>query len=259
MALYLMLAVTLAITLAAFQAIWRRSVTVMDASIIDLYWGPGFAVIAWSARAMVGTEAAHGWWLAVLSTTWGARLGIYLWWRGHGRGEDRRYAAMRQKHGGDFAQFSLWWIFRLQAVLQWLIALPLALGQTSSGALGFLAVLGIALFLVGFAFETIADAQLAAFKADPGNAERVMDQGLWAWSRHPNYFGEACLWWGLGLIAIDGTGWWLLALSPALMTFLLLRVSGVTLLEADLARSKPGYRDYIARTSAFIPRRPDGF
>jgi steroid 5-alpha reductase family enzyme len=227
-----------------------------DASIVDMYWGLGFAVLAWIANILAGGEGPHGFWLAVLATIWGGRLSIYLYWRNSGHGEDKRYQAMRAKAGPDFAQTSRYSVFYLQAAIQWAISLPLQWAQGPSDGFGLLAVLGFLIFALGLGFEAIGDAQLAAFKANPANQGRVMDQGLWAWTRHPNYFGDACVWWGMTFIAIDGTGAWWLALSPIAMTYLLINVSGAALLERGLRKSRPEYDAYVARVSAFWPRPP---
>jgi steroid 5-alpha reductase family enzyme len=183
------------------------------------------------------------------------RLSAYITWRNHGEPEDPRYQAMRQKHAPDFAIKSLWLVFLLQGVLAWLISLPLLAAATGSRPLNLVDGLAAAVVLFGITFESIADAQLAGFRAKPGNRKKVMDKGLWRYSRHPNYFGESCVWWGFYLFAVATGGWWSI-ISPLLMTFLLLRVSGVTLLERDITERRPGYRDYIERTNAFLPGLP---
>jgi len=236
--------------------LWVASLRLRDASIVDPFWGPGFAAVAWTSVAVAG-PSPRGILLALLASAWGLRLGVHLAWRNRGHGEDRRYAAMRAAHGRRFWWVSLFTVFLLQAALLWAVSLPLqagaALGQERP--LGVLEVTGGILALAGLAFEAVGDAQLARFLADPASRGRVMDRGLWAWTRHPNYFGDALTWWGLGLVALGSGAWWAL-LGPVLMTALLLRVSGVTLLEATIGERRPGYAAYAARTSAFIPWPP---
>lgn len=242
-------------------ATWLASVPLRDASLADRVWPllvvlPGFAY-AWSLAPDLAAGSRTTWMLA-LASLWALRLAAYIIWRNEGHGEDRRYAAMREKHGASFAWRSLFTVFLLQAVLAWIVSWPLLAGAAGPRPLGAWDVLGALLALSGIAFEAVADAQLARFRADPRNAGQVLQQGLWRFSRHPNYFGEACVWWGLGLMALAGAGaagWWTLA-SPLLMTVLLLRVSGVTLLEQDIGERRPGYREYVLRTSAFVPLPP---
>jgi len=192
---------------------------------------------------------------------WGLRLGAYLLRRKWGEPEDHRYAAMRARWGERrFPWLSLVIVFWLQAVILWVVSWPLfqAVRADRPAGLTWLDGVGVVLFVVGFVFETVGDWQLARFKADPANRGRVMDLGLWRYTRHPNYFGECVLWWGFGLIAL-ATGfaeaWWTLV-SPVVMTFLLLRVSGVSLLEETIEERRPGYREYVRRTNAFVPGRP---
>ncbi|RIL04530.1 MAG: hypothetical protein DCC71_13765 [Proteobacteria bacterium] len=239
-------------------ALWLVSLVRRDASIVDLWWGPGFALLAAVAHALSPAPGARGALLVALTALWGLRLGIHLAWRNAGRGEDPRYAAMRRRHGARFAEVSLATVFGLQAVLQWLVSLPVQIAQLLPGAapLGALDALGVLLFATGLFFEAVGDWQLARFKADPANAGRVMDRGLWRYTRHPNYFGDALVWWGLFAIAAATPWGWLTIASPALMTFLLLRVSGVALLERSLHHTRPDYARYVATTSAFFPRPP---
>jgi steroid 5-alpha reductase family enzyme len=159
---------------------------------------------------------------------------------------------MRRRNNPGFAWKSLYLVFGLQAILAWLIAMPLMAAVAGATPVGPLDYAGIALWALGMIFEAVGDWQLARFKADPANRGKVMDRGLWRYTRHPNYFGESCLWWGYYLLAVAAGGWWTL-FSPVLMTFLLLRVSGVALLEKDIGERRPAYRDYMRRTNAFIP------
>jgi steroid 5-alpha reductase family enzyme len=189
---------------------------------------------------------------------WGTRLSLHILRRNHGKGEDPRYRAMRDAHGPAFWWRSLSTVFWLQGALLWLVALPLLVAVCAGRPAVLTAVdgLGVVLFAVGFGFEVVGDYQLARFKAEPSNRGKVLDHGLWRYTRHPNYFGDATLWWGLYAIAAATPDGWLTVLSPAVMTFLLMRVSGVTLLEQGLKASKPGYEAYIARTPAFVPWFP---
>jgi steroid 5-alpha reductase family enzyme len=234
---------------AMMLVLWLVSLRLRDASIVDIAWGVGFALIALASAWRAG--GPRRWLLAALVGAWGLRLAIHLARRNLGHGEDRRYAAMRAHHGARFALVSLVTVFAFQGALMLVIAMPV---QAAQGELGFgwNELLGSALFAGGLACETLADVQLARFKRDPAHAGAVMDGGLWRYSRHPNYFGDACVWWGLYLLS----GAWWTAFAPALMTFFLLRVSGVTLLESTIVERRPAYRDYIARTSAFVPWPP---
>ena len=188
---------------------------------------------------------------------WGLRLGGYLFWRNHGNGEDFRYRAMRKHYGPKFPIISLATVFGLQGVLMFMVSLPVQLGQADATPdVGVIAYAGVALWLVGLFFEVVGDAQLARFKANPANSGTVMSTGLWRYTRHPNYFGDACIWWGIGIVAAEtGSGAWGL-IGSLVMTVLLRRVSGVTLLEKSLVKRREGYNDYVARTSPFLPRPP---
>ncbi len=237
---------------------WLVSLAVKNASIVDIVWGLGFVLVAWTVRLRVDGLDARQWLLTAMTTVWGLRLGVYLGWRNHGKGEDYRYRAMRKRWGARFGLISLGTVFCLQGVLMWTVSLPVQLGQADATPdhLGALAWAGVAVWLVGLFFEVVGDAQLARFKADPANAGVVMDRGLWRYTRHPNYFGDACVWWGIALVAAEtGTGAWGL-IGAGVMTVLLRRVSGVTLLEKSLVKRRAGYVEYVERTSAFIPRPP---
>ncbi|MDQ8020812.1 MAG: DUF1295 domain-containing protein [Moraxellaceae bacterium] len=231
---------------------WLWSLRQRDVSVADTLWSL-FFVLATAIYVVVHwPPTARAVWLMVLVVVWGVRLAVYISARNHGKGEDRRYAEMRERRGPSFVWRSLYIVFGLQAVLAWVISAPLLTGIASRTPLGWLDAFGILLAAGGIVIETIADAQLAAFKRDPANHDKVMQAGLWAYTRHPNYFGEACIWWGLGLMGCAGGAWWTL-LSPLLMTVLLLRVSGVSLLEQDITERRPAYREYMARTNAFLP------
>lgn len=246
----------LAAVLGLALVVWLISLARRDASIADVFWGPGFVVLAWFYRDLGDAESFRTILIPVLVTVWGLRLAAHIGWRNRGRSEDPRYAAMRRRWGTRFPLVSLFSVFWLQAALMWIVSLPLAQVQRAAAGWSWLDGLGVALFAVGFAFEAVGDLQLARFRADPANRNRVLNRGLWRYTRHPNYFGDAVLWWGLGCLALATPGGaWTLA-GPALMTVLLRRVSGVTLLEKGLRESRPGYRDYVAQTNAFFPWRP---
>ncbi len=245
--------------LAFMVVLWLVSLRLKDASIVDIFWGPGFVLAVWLYFAAAPDGYAPRKLLAaVLTTIWGLRLGGYLAWRNLGRGEDFRYRAWREAHGPKWWWHSLFKVFLLQGAVMWLISAPLALAQFSSepAAGTALDALGAALWGIGLFFEAVGDWQLARFKADPANQGQVMDRGLWRFTRHPNYFGDALVWWGLFLLAASAPWGWLTAVSPAVMTLLLRRISGVTMLERSLSRTKPQYADYIRTTSAFFPRPP---
>lgn len=247
-----------AVAIAAYMAVvWALSLPLRDASIADVFWGPGFALVAIVA-ASVSPPSTRGTLLVVLTSAWGLRLALHIGtrWRKK-KEEDRRYQAMRANWGDRFPVVSLFTVFLLQGALLLVVSLPLQAGAALSAGrpLGLLDAAGVLLFGVGLAFEAVGDAQLSRFLADPANRGRVMESGLWRFTRHPNYFGDALVWWGLGLVgAASGAGWSLV--GPALMTFLLVRVSGVSLLEKDIAGRRPEYVAYVRRTSAFLPRPP---
>lgn len=241
-------------------ALWVLSVARRDASVVDLFWGPGFVLVGWVGMAVGDGAPARQALSAGLTTAWGLRLGGHLACRNHGRGEDPRYAAMRRRHGARFPRVSLVTVFGLQGALMWLVSLPVQQAQAAPqpASLSWIEAVGALVCAAGLVVETLADWQLARFRADPASRGEVLDHGLWAWTRHPNYFGDALVWWGLGLLVVRTPGGaWTLA-GPALMTFLLMRVSGVPLLERGLRRRRPGYADYAARTPAFFPRPPRG-
>ncbi len=249
--------ITAAATLLVVFALWLLSLRRRDASIIDIYWGIGFAQIALIAYALGDGWEPRRLLSLSLTVVWGVRLGAYLLWRNWGHGEDYRYQAMRRVHGDRFGWVSLYSVFALQAALMWFVSLPVQAMQHAAGPPHFSVFdgLGAGLWAIGLAFEAIGDWQLARFKADPSSRGQVMDRGLWRYTRHPNYFGDACVWWGLYLIAVAGGAAWTV-LSPLAMTVLLLKVSGVAMLERTIAKRRPAYADYIARTNAFLPWPP---
>lgn len=248
----------LVMVLAVLTGVWAASLKLKDASVADVCWGIGFVSLAWLYVAVSPALTPRSWLVAGLITLWGGRLSLHIFRRNHGRGEDPRYRAMRASHGRPFWWRSLFVVFWLQGALLWFVALPVlvAIRAPQPAALTVVDLAGLAVFGVGFAFEVVGDHQLARFTLDPANRGQVLDRGLWRYTRHPNYFGDAALWWGVYLVAAATPGGWQLLLSPLLMTLLLLRVSGVTLLEESLTVSKPGYGEYIARTPAFLPWFP---
>lgn len=250
-----------AISAALFALLWLASIAIKDPSFIDSWWALGVVVLSWSTFLQLPAPGPHAYALLLIGTLWGVRLGAYLLWRWRKHGPDRRYAKMAQnakeKAGLNFAMFSLLWVFLPQMLMQFVMALPVMLGQIPATAqLGALAQIGFALALFGIVYEGIADAQLAYFKSDPRNAKKIMATGLWRYSRHPNYFGELCTWWGAYLVALEtGLGAWSLP-GALLITFLLTRVSGAPTTEPHLKRTRPDYEAYKARTSAFFPLPP---
>ena len=237
---------------------WVLSVVLKNASIVDIVWGLGFVLVAWAVRLSTDQgDSARQNLLVAMTSIWGLRLAIHLYVRNHGNGEDYRYRAMRKHYGPRFPVISLVTVFALQGVFMFIVSLPVQLGQADpTPKIGVIAIIGIVLWLVGMFFETVGDLQLTKFKADPESRGKVMDSGLWRYTRHPNYFGDACVWWGIGIVAAEtGAGAWGL-IGSALMTFLLRRVSGVVMLEKTIGRRRAGYAEYIARTSPFIPRPP---
>ena len=251
------LSATAAAIAAYMVVVWALSLPLRDASIADVFWGPGFAFVA-IVSASLSPPSTRATLLVVLTSAWGLRLALHIGtrWRKK-KEEDRRYQAMRATWGDRFPLVSLFTVFLLQGALLWTVSLPLQAGATLGAGrpIGPLDIAGIALFAVGLAFEAVGDVQLSRFLADPGNRGKVMESGLWRYTRHPNYFGDALVWWGLGLVGAASGAWWCL-LGPALMTFLLMRVSGVSLLEKDIAGRRPEYVAYIRRTSSFLPLPP---
>jgi steroid 5-alpha reductase family enzyme len=242
---------------AAMVLLWLASLPLRNASIVDPFWGAGYVMVAWLAS--LGTDGAEPRRAIALAlvTVWGLRLSLHLLRRNVGHGEDPRYAAMRRGHGERFWWASLFTVFLLQGLLMWIVSLPVQVALVAPGpaGLGLLDLLGVGLWGVGFLFEAVGDWQLARFRADPANRGAVMDRGLWRYTRHPNYFGDAAQWWGLGLLALSTGAWWALV-SPVVMNLLLLKVSGVAMLEKDIGDRRPGYRAYVERTNAFLPWFP---
>jgi steroid 5-alpha reductase family enzyme len=245
------------VVLCLMTILWLVSLLLKNSSIVDIFWGTGFVVLAWVYFALTPDGfMTRKLLLTILATIWGLRLSLYILYRNWGKPEDFRYQKWRQESGNRWWWKSLFQVFILQGLLMWIISTPLLVAQTAQlpATLTVLDILGAALWAIGFFFETAGDLQLAHFKANPANKGRVMDRGVWHFTRHPNYFGDAAQWWGYFLIATAAGGWWTI-FSPVIMTTMLMRVSGVTLLEKTL-ETRPGYKEYIQKTSAFIPWFP---
>jgi steroid 5-alpha reductase family enzyme len=246
------------VILGLMTLLWLVSLALKNSSIVDIFWGTGFVITAWVAFALTPHGfAARKWLLDVLVTIWGLRLSLHILTRNWGKPEDFRYQAWRKTAGAAWWWRSFFQVFLMQAIILWIVAAPLLAAQISArpNPLIWLDTLAIPLWLIGFFFESVGDWQLRRFKAEPVNKGKVLDRGVWRYTRHPNYFGDATQWWAFYLIALAAGGWWTL-FSPLLMTILLLRVSGVTLLEKTLKEHKPGYKEYVESTPEFIPWFP---
>ncbi|HSM94695.1 MAG TPA: DUF1295 domain-containing protein [Rhizomicrobium sp.] len=255
-----LLAINAAMMAAIFLVLWLVSLALHDVSFVDICWGLGLGVLALAAFLETPDYGDRQRLLVTLAVVWALRLGLYLLWRWRRNGPDPRYvkimARAESERGWSFAKTAGLQVFALQGVLQFIVSLPVQLGQWGGdGSIGPLAVAGAALAIFGLLFETVGDAQLVAFKADPANRGKVLDRGVWRYTRHPNYFGDACFWWGLFLIAAQTPlGWWSIP-GPILMMILLTRVSGMPMLEKSMQK-KPDHAAYAARTSGFIPWFP---
>ena len=246
-----------------FIGLWAVSLRLSDVSIVDPAWGPAFVVVA--LVCLIGGDASAGpggearrWLLFGLTAVWGLRLGGYLLARKLADpSEDRRYTKMRERRGeASFALYSLGVVFLLQALLVLIVSLPLQVAAERRAGLDWITWIGVALWAVGLFFEAVGDEQMRRFKARSDSSGQVMDRGLWRYTRHPNYFGDFCVWWGLWLVALGAGGTWWTVVGPLVMSFLLIKGSGAALLEKDISERRPQYREYIERTSGFIPRPP---
>ena len=238
--------------------IWIVSVIIKNVSIVDLFWGPGFVLSAAYYFLKTAGSGDRKILLILLVSVWGIRLALHLAMRNLGKGEDFRYREFRSKYG----EKRYWWIsffqtFLLQGMLMWIISLPLlgAMYYSPEKAPGIIDYLAIAVWTTGFVFEAVGDMQLTSFRSDPLNKGKVLDTGLWKYTRHPNYFGDSAVWWAYGLFSIAAGGY-IAAIGSLIMTALIIKVSGVALLEKSLSTTKPQYRDYIEKTSAFFPLPP---
>jgi len=242
--------------LALMVLLWLLSLALKNASIVDIFWGIGFIIVTWLAFSLGQGYLPRKQLVVTLVTIWGSRLALHIAIRNWGKPEDFRYAKWRQDNGPRWWWFSFFQVFLLQGVLMWIISAPLIAAQTS----GFPAILtpldliGKVIWIIGFLFELIGDLQLVFFKRNPANTGKLLTTGLWRFTRHPNYFGEAVLWWGYYILALASGSWWTI-FSPILMTYLLMKVSGVALLERTM-KLKPGYEEYMKNTSAFFPWFP---
>ena len=236
--------------------LWLLSLALKNASIVDIFWGIGFVIVTWLAFSLGAGYIPRKQLVAVLVTIWGLRLALHIGIRNWGKPEDFRYAKWRQDNGSRWWWFSFFQVFLLQGVLMWIISAPLIAAQTSGYPVIItpLDVIGVVLWLIGMFFEALGDLQLMLFKANPANKGKLLTTGVWRFTRHPNYFGESALWWGYYIIALVSGSWWTV-FSPIIMTWLLLRVSGVAMLERTM-KLKPGYEEYMKNTSAFFPWFP---
>ncbi len=247
----------LAAALALGVVLWLVSLRLEDVSIVDIFWGPLFVVIA-ATTYWLGTGSGPRRLLVLLLVAiWALRLASHLARRNLGHGEDPRYRAMRERSGRSFRWLSLPYVFLLQPLLAWIVSAPVIAVMQHAGPqeLGVADVAATLVFALGLTIETVADRQLTAFRRDARNRDRVLDRGLFRYSRHPNYFGEFVLWWGLGGFGL-AAGSPLSLVGPALLSMLLLRVSGVTLLESTIVSRRPEYSKYKATTNAFFPGPP---
>ncbi len=236
--------------------LWILSLPLHDVSIVDPGWGFGFVVVAWVALAVGTGCGGRRILLAVLVSLWGLRLAGYLVARKlRERREDPRYGEWRERWGSRFVLVSLVAVFLFQGLLIWIVSLPVQGSAPQGDRLGVLDWIGVAVWAVGIAFEAVGDYQLARFKSDPANRGKVMDRGLWRYTRHPNYFGDFTVWWGIYLIALSTGGAWWTIIGPLVMSTLLIRVSGKGHLEERM-KERPGYAEYIERTSGFLPLPP---
>lgn len=248
----------LGLIMTMMTILWIISIIKKNVSIVDMFWGLGFVLTTGLYYLHGEGNESRKLMVLALTSIWGLRLTSYIIWRNYGKGEDFRYQQFRKNYG----EKRYWWIsffqtFLLQGILMWLISIPLLAAQYygQDKSLNAFDWLGIIFWIIGFLFEAGGDWQLALFKVNPANKGKVLDKGFWKYTRHPNYFGDASVWWGYGLFAI-ATGCWLPVLGSVLMTLLIIKVSGVALLEKSLREQKPQYRDYIQNTSAFIPWFP---
>ena len=242
------------VALAVFIATWILSLVVRDAGIVDIVWGPALALLGWFAAITVTAQPGwRGMVACAMATLWALRLAAHLVARNMGREEDFRYRTWREQWGGSFWWRSLLQVFVLQACVAWVLAAPLVAAQRADGAaFGVLDAVGLTAWAFGLGWESVADWQLLRFKRQPSNRGRVLRSGLWGLSRHPNYFGETVLWWGIALVGLAAGGPVALV-GPVLLTYLLLKISGVPMLDEGLSRRKPGYAEYVRSTPAFLP------
>lgn len=236
-------------------AAWLFSIAKRDVSFVDSLWSLFFLIAAGVYAATSDGLNARATVVLVLVTVWALRLSVYITARNWGESEDYRYQAIRRNNAPNFAFKSLYIVFGLQGLLAWLISIPLLFAVTGGSEFGLLDIVALILWAVGFVFEAGGDYQLSRFKADAANEGKVLNTGLWRYTRHPNYFGDFCIWWSFYLFALSSGAWWTVY-APVLMSFLLLRVSGVAMLEKTIGERRPAYADYVANTNAFFPGFP---
>ncbi len=252
------LCMTFGLALVLMTALWPVSLRLRNVSIVDILWAPLFAILGWAVIVAEHGTGFAGWIAVGLVTAWAARLGLYMFRRLRRQGwkEDHRYTTIRNKFGAHFPFTSLVLVFWFQAFLLWIISWPLQAAVATTGDPTPLAMMGWAITLAGIVIEAVADAQLRTFRAGPENAGRVLDTGLWRWTRHPNYFGDFLIWWGFFLAGIaSGAPWWTI-LGPMVMSALLIHFSGAGLMEDTITDRRPEYKAYVARTSGFFPWPP---
>lgn len=258
-------AITLLLVWALLTATFAVALRIHRHAVVDVVWGPGFVVVALVSVLLAAAhgvgDPARGWLAAVLTTVWGARLAVHIARRNAGTGEDPRYADIAARARGSVAAHMYRRVYLTQAGAMWFVSLPLQVAAHQqrplwSGASAALAVLGTAVWAVGLFFESVGDRQLARFKADPANRGKVNDRGLWRYTRHPNYFGDACVWWGLFLLTAWTWPGWVFVLSPVLMTWTLAKGTGAPLTEKRMTTTREGFAEYVDRTSGFIPLPP---
>ena len=247
--------VALAIMLLVAAAAWLFSVVRRDVSMVDSLWSLMFLLGLVVYLLLIGSGGLRSLPVLVMVAAWSLRLSIHITIRNHGKPEDRRYQAIRENNQPHFWLKSLYIVFLFQGFLAWVVCLPVIAAVSAQTPPGPLDYAGVALWFIGMFFEIVGDYQLARFRQSANSTGAVLDTGLWRYTRHPNYFGEAMIWWGFYLVALSAGAWWTV-FAPLLMTFLLLRVSGVSLLEKDIAERRPEYRSYVGRTNAFFPGRP---
>jgi steroid 5-alpha reductase family enzyme len=250
-----------AVILGMMLILWVISLLLQNSSIVDIFWGFGFVVSGWVYFFLTPDGfIVRKLLIAGLATIWGLRLTIHVLLRNWGKPEDFRYQKWRREHGKVWWIRSLFQVFLLQGLLMWIISTPLLAAQYSAQPANLTAFdyAGVVVWIIGFFFETAGDLQLANFRSNPLNKGHILNTGVWRYSRHPNYFGDSAQWWAYYLIALAAGGWWSV-FSPIIMTLFLIKVSGVALLEKTLKDTKPGYREYIETTSAFIPWFPKKF
>lgn len=242
----------LIVILAIGAVSWLVSMVRKDVSLVDSLWSLFFLVAAVVFATDVQPLSPRAWLVLALVAIWAIRLSAYITVRNWGQPEDYRYQKIRENNEPGFALKSLYIVFGLQGVLAWLVALPLLPAISSNAGLNWIDLLAGIVWLIGFVFEAGGDYQLARFKRRENSAGRVLDSGLWRLTRHPNYFGDFCIWWAFYLFAVAAGGWWSF-FSPLLMSFLLLKVSGVAMLEKTITDRRPEYAEYMRRTNAFFP------